>query len=72
MKTFIVNSKDLCDKKKNPHFILSPARILKNKKLPKCCPECGGKLREVDGDNETLLWCEDCDVSMDSSGGYTK
>ena len=38
------------------------------------CPECGGKLKPVggDGDNELCLWCEDCDVSIDTDGGYIK
>ena len=34
-ETFIVNSKDLFDKKKNPHFSLSVKDILKNKKIKK-------------------------------------
>lgn len=41
--------------------------------LKKGCPVCGGKLHEVpetDG-GEIYLWCDSCDVSMDSSGGYT-
>ena len=32
---FIVNSKDLFDKKKNPHFKLSVESILKNNKIKK-------------------------------------
>jgi len=72
MKSFIVNSKDLLDKKKNPHLSLSLKEIAKNKKIKKRCPECGGELFEVEGDNEMLLWCRDCDVSIDSSGGYIK
>lgn len=38
------------------------------------CPECGGKMHEVDDyeSNEIYLWCCDCDVSMDEDGGYTK
>jgi hypothetical protein len=35
MKSFIVNSKDLFDKKKNPKLSLSPREILKNKKIKK-------------------------------------
>ena len=33
MKAFIVNSKDLLDRKKNPKLSLSPREILKNKKI---------------------------------------
>jgi len=40
----------------------------------KKCPECGGKLHEVESpeSEEIYLWCDSCDVSIDSSGGYTK
>lgn len=34
-KTFVVNSKDLFNKAKNPNFSLSPKDILKNKKIRK-------------------------------------
>jgi len=34
-KCFIVDSKDLFDKKKNPKLSLSPREIIKNKKIPK-------------------------------------
>ena len=38
------------------------------------CPNCEiGKLRKVSGtedDKENYLWCDNCDLSMDSSGGY--
>lgn len=38
------------------------------------CPECGADMHAVpntDG-TETYLWCNQCDVSMDNAGGYTK
>ena len=35
MKCFIVNSKDLFDRKKNPHLTLSPREIEKNPKIRK-------------------------------------
>lgn len=42
--------------------------------LDKKCPACGiGDLHPVgqgDDDNETCLWCNNCDCSIDSSGGY--
>ena len=47
MKSFIVKSKDLFDKKKNPNLSLSPRDILKNKKIPKkylACVWCGSDI----------------------------
>lgn len=39
--------------------------------LKKPCPNCeNGKLHEVDGESEQYLWCNNCDLSMDSSGGF--
>lgn len=38
------------------------------------CPHCEeGELHEVDSTDseESYLWCNKCDLSMDSSGGYT-
>ena len=35
MKAFIVEGKDLFDKKKNPNFVLSVDKIRKNKKIRK-------------------------------------
>jgi len=35
MKAFMVMSKDLLDEKKNPHFVLSVEKILKNPKIKK-------------------------------------
>ncbi len=44
------------------------------------CPACGeGELHEVEGNScdengeviENYLWCNNCDLSMDSCGGYT-
>jgi len=39
------------------------------------CPVCGGKLNKVfsrkNGDSEDIWWCENCQVAIDSSGGYT-
>lgn len=38
------------------------------------CPECEGDMHEVPDpeSGEIYLWCNNCDVSMDSDGGYTK
>ncbi len=47
---------------------------IQKEQLKKGCPECKGKMHEVpnNDDTELYLWCNDCDVSMDSCGGYTK
>ena len=39
----------------------------------KPCPNCGTEkwAHVVDNDSELYLWCYNCDVSMDSDGGYT-
>ena len=45
---------------------------IQKKYMKEGCPACEtGKLHEVDGENEIYLWCNNCDCSMDSSGGYT-
>ena len=45
---------------------------IQEKALKHRCPNCKvGKLHEVDGETEQYLWCNKCDLSMDSSGGYT-
>jgi hypothetical protein len=42
------------------------------KAIKELCPHCGiGELHEVDGEYENYLWCNNCDLSMDSDGGYT-
>jgi len=39
--------------------------------LTKKCPSCKyGKLHPVEGEKENYLWCDTCDLSMDSCGGY--
>ena len=43
----------------------------KQKQFNNKCPECKGRLNEVEPENEVLLWCEDCDVCIDSDGGIT-
>ncbi len=36
------------------------------------CPACEqGDLHEVEGENETLLYCNQCLCTVDSDGGYT-
>jgi len=47
MKAFIVQSKELFDKKKNPKLSLSPRDILRNRKISKkylACIWCGGNM----------------------------
>ncbi len=43
-------------------------------RLTKPCPHCEiGKLRvvaEEDDEYETVLWCNNCLVAIDESGGY--
>tara|TARA_Y100000310_G_C19957995_1_gene479912 strand:+ start:22 stop:198 length:177 start_codon:yes stop_codon:yes gene_type:complete len=43
--------------------------------IKKPCPHCEeGKLRAVaeeDEEQETCLWCDTCDCSVDTCGGYT-
>jgi ssDNA-binding Zn-finger/Zn-ribbon topoisomerase 1 len=51
-------------------------RTIQEEALTKPCPNCHtGELHEVegtDGVEENMLWCNNCDLSMDSDGGYTK
>jgi hypothetical protein len=49
---------------------------LQKEAIKKPCPHCEtGELHSVesgaDEPNEMYLWCNNCDLSMDSSGGYT-
>ena len=75
--TLILNNK-IMDKKtskqyyeKDPHF--KEFTKIQIETLKNGCPECGEKLHGVPNNNNTeiYLWCEGCDVSMDSDGGYT-
>ena len=54
-------------------MILKPTKIQKVY-LKIGCPECKSKMHEVENPEgtELYLWCDFCDVSMDSCGGYTK
>jgi uncharacterized protein (DUF983 family) len=37
------------------------------------CPACGeGRLHRVDGENEIMLWCNQCSASIDSDGGLIR
>lgn len=47
---------------------------IQKKAIKEKCPHCEqGELHEVPNpdDTEMYLWCNNCDLSMDSSGGYT-
>lgn len=49
---------------------------IQKKALFKKCPHCHyGSLHAVEGNDEEIdedyLWCNCCDLSMDSDGGYT-
>ena len=47
---------------------------IQQKYIRKGCPECNSKMHEVPNNDNTeiYLWCDNCLVSVDSSGGYTK
>ena len=45
---------------------------IQKKAIKEKCPNCKeGDLHEVEGEVENYLWCNSCDLSMDSCGGYT-
>lgn len=47
---------------------------IQKKALFKRCPACGNDYLHAVGDDddaENYLWCNACDLSMDSDGGYT-
>jgi hypothetical protein len=59
MKSFIVNSKELFNKKKNPNLSLSPEKIEKNKKIKKkylACIWCGA---DIPDDKPNAKYCSD-------------
>jgi len=44
---------------------------VQKKIIKKKCPACGiGRLHAVEGETENNLWCNNCDCSVDSDGGY--
>lgn len=70
MKSFIVNSKDLADKRKNPHFSLSPSAILKNERIEKeevelnrYCYFCGSKDLTIEAgvNGSDFITCSNCE-----------
>ncbi len=44
MKAFVVRSKDVFDRRKNPGLKLSVKSILENPQIPKYCCQCGTEL----------------------------
>lgn len=45
---------------------------IQKESLMTTCPACEeGFLHPVGGEGEDYLWCDTCDLSMDSDGGYT-
>jgi len=54
--------------------VIELSRIQK-KMLKEKCPACGeGELHAIQGngdEGENYLWCNKCDCSVDSTGGYT-
>jgi len=66
------NEDGLCDSCFSiENYNLSKAQL---KAIKKICPHCeDGRLHAVDSpdsENQIVLWCNNCDLSMDSSGGY--
>lgn len=46
---------------------------LQEKMVKEPCPNCGGNLYPVgegDTDQEVCLWCDTCDIAIDTTGGY--
>jgi len=64
MKAFVVRSKDLFDRKKNPDLKLSVKATLENPQIPKYCCQCGTELEILElyeyGKEETTLVCFKC------------
>lgn len=72
MKSFIVNSKDLFDKEKNPKLSLSVKETIKNPKIKKMgeCEVCGKpseKLEELFGRLACSACVEEAGEGMDAS-----
>jgi len=64
MKAFVVRSKDVFDRKKNPGLKLSFKSILENPQIPKYCCQCGTELTILEiyeyGKESTVLACFKC------------
>jgi hypothetical protein len=64
MKAFVVQSKDVFDRKKNPGLKLSVKSILGNPKIPKYCCRCGTELTILEiyecGKEDTMVVCFKC------------
>jgi hypothetical protein len=64
MKAFVVRSKDVFDRMKNPSLKLSVKSILENPQIPKYCCRCGTELTILElyeyGKEDTMLVCFKC------------
>ena len=64
MKAFVVRSRDVFDRKKNPNLKLSVKSILENPEIRKYCCQCGSELEILKlyehGKDETILACFKC------------
>jgi len=64
MKAFVVRSKDVFDRKKNPNLKLSVKSILENPQIPKHCCRCGAELEFLEiyeyAKEDTMLVCFNC------------
>lgn len=60
-------------KMKDEDWIKITTSPIQKQMIKKKCPACGkGKLHEVLGDDEMLLYCNYCLCAVDSDGGFTK
>lgn len=61
MRAFVVQSKDVFDRKRNPGLRLSVKSILENPQIPKYCCQCGTELTILEiyesGKENTMLVC---------------
>lgn len=64
MRAFVVKSRDIFDRKKNPGLKLSVKSILENPEIPKYCCQCGTELTILEiyecGKENTMLVCFKC------------
>ena len=69
MKAFVVQSKDVFDRKKNPGLKLSVKSILENPQIPKYCCQCGTELKILEiyeyGKEDTMLVCFKCQTQKE-------
>jgi len=77
MKAFVVQSKDLFDREKNPSLKLSVKSVLENPQIPKYCCRCRTELTILElyeyGKENTVLVCFKCrDYKKSKEGKFKK